>query len=94
MRFKINRSDFIIKFTEESFDLYEIKTVKDKDSPRFGEEIEVNIGYFGSLIGLYQKLVKIGLARTYIQSFQDVLNVIQKIEGILDGLLLPSKGSA
>ncbi len=91
MNFSLKSTEYKLYFNENSFDLYEIKTVVDEDSQNFGKESELIVGYFSELKYLYSRLVKIGLSKSDIKTFDDILGAVEEVKAELSGLFLPKQ---
>ena len=89
MKFKVRNKEFLIKFTESSIDLYEIKTVKETTSKNFGKEQENLLGYFNSFDTVYEHIVKNVLASkdSKIKELADLIKEIRLIKSDLKDLL-------
>ena len=82
---KINKREFILKFSDTSYDLYEKLIVKEGKAK--GTQREQLIGYFSELNNLYKQLVKFKLSSSHIKSFEDMLKAINEVNEQLKCLL-------
>lgn len=82
---KINKREFILKFSDSSYDLYEKMIAK--EGKNIGKEREQLIGYFSDLNQLYKHLVKLKLSSSNIKSFEDMLKAVNQMSEQLESLL-------
>ena len=89
MKFIAGGKAYRIFFNNDTFDLYEINAVTDKDSVNFGKEVEKIVGYFTDFNSLFVYCVKQALNKKNdeLETFKDVNETITKTKAEFKELL-------
>jgi len=87
MKFSIGKKSYLLKFSDNSIDLYELKMNTDAESNNFGQVRETVIGYYTGFDTLYNKLVKLHLSGKQFKDFEAIKTHIEQVSTKLKGLL-------